>query len=192
MQALKSGQFPSNSTEKDGKTSEASFQEKLGTEFTNWFFAQLNSEGEKLGHQHFFPNCHLRVSILHFLDSVLIFIYVKNLCVASKEVITARWFLRICENLRKFEKIWSYMKSDWVELGWLKQQVIKTKNRVLEIPMLLMAYDISVVAQLHISWHVFFPHCHSLGTLGLLDYPTLAFSGRHVHVEQWDIEHHIL
>ncbi|KAL1420881.1 hypothetical protein MTO96_004259 [Rhipicephalus appendiculatus] len=59
--ALKSGQFPANGTDKDGKTSEASFQEKLGTEFTNWFFAQLNSEGEKLGHQHFFPNCQLRV-----------------------------------------------------------------------------------------------------------------------------------
>lgn len=59
--SLKSGQFPANGAEKDGKITEASFQEKLGSEFTNWFFAQLNAEGEKLGHQHFFPNCHLRV-----------------------------------------------------------------------------------------------------------------------------------
>ncbi|KAH9370439.1 uncharacterized protein C3orf38 homolog isoform X1 [Haemaphysalis longicornis] len=59
--SLKSGQFPAHGGEKDGKVTEASFQEKLGSEFTNWFFAQLNAEGEKLGHQHFFANCHLRV-----------------------------------------------------------------------------------------------------------------------------------
>lgn len=59
--SLKSGQFPAHDGEKDGKVTEASFQEKLGSEFTNWFFAQLNAEGEKLGHQHFFANCHLRV-----------------------------------------------------------------------------------------------------------------------------------
>lgn len=46
---------------KGGKSPETSFQEKLGLEFTNWFFAQLNAEADKLGHQHFFSNCHLRV-----------------------------------------------------------------------------------------------------------------------------------
>lgn len=52
------GQFPQD----DGKeSSESSFQEKLGLEFTNWFFAQLNAESDKLGHQHFFSNCSLKV-----------------------------------------------------------------------------------------------------------------------------------
>ncbi|EEC16796.1 conserved hypothetical protein [Ixodes scapularis] len=45
-----------------GVSSESSFQEKLGLEFTNWFFAQLNAESDKLGHQHFFSNCSLKVA----------------------------------------------------------------------------------------------------------------------------------